>query len=117
MNVHCDHRRMFFGDVFPVPEGSLNVVYIPPGAAPYTERHRHQHQTDYFFVVQGQLQFTLRTPSGQESHMRLDGEYGPRALTVPPNVWHHYQAGQLGASYVMWATRKYDGTDEEREPL
>ena len=118
MNTHVDARRTFYGNVFPLAEGSLNIVHVNFDT-PYTERHRHQDQDDWFFMVSGVLRFELIDPLGEMSRVILDARM-PYPFRVPAQTWHHYTCLTYeGATYVMWASKAYDAVnpDEEREPL
>ena len=113
MRVHGDDRRLFYGDLFDTPHGDVNVCRVYPGNI--SGWHRHQYQTDRFFVVTGKLKFGLRHDSGTEWFC-LDAHH-PAVLVIPPGTWHGYaNLWSDDAIYVMWADQKYTGADEERDP-
>lgn len=112
MRIHGDDRRLGYFGIFPLAEGDVNVVHVYSGSL--CAWHRHQHQDDDFFVVRGALKFGIIDEHGTGSWCVLD-ERNPGPLHVPRNHWHGYHAFAGAATYVMWASRKYDGTDEERK--
>lgn len=115
---HVDDRRLGWFDVF---EGkkikNLNVVRIPNRGI-ICAWHRHQKQTDFWFVAQGSLQVGLATgtePTKPE-WVYLNPERGV-TLVIPPPVWHGYKALQDNTILIYGLTEDYDGTDEDRYPV
>jgi len=112
MNVHRDHRRHFFGDIFDTEFGDVNVVYLEPHIP--IGWHRHQRQDDQLFLVSGAVTVKEIWPSGTRHVQRLDYvQRGP--VMIPRGNWHGYEATEPGTILVQWnGPGKYDGTDEER---
>lgn len=114
MRIHADDRRLLFADIFPTNHGDVNVIRLYGGAL--SAWHRHQRQTDHFFCVSGRVRLGAIGPEDVLTWMVLD-EHQPGVATIPPNTWHGYQGFAGDAILLMWADRKYDGTDEERKTV
>ena len=128
MRISSDDRRIGFFDLFDLPLGDLNIIRLHPGAI--CAWHRHQRQEDWLFCVQGTIRVgrTECTPGemavtlkdNPEQFVQWDtlDEHNPRTLCVPIGTWHGYQnIGAGDAVIVLYATNKYDGSDEERRSL
>ncbi len=114
---HGDDRRLGWFDVF---QGNhvknVNIVSIP-NRGTICAWHRHQKQTDYWFVAQGGLQVGIgigKEPT-EPKWIHLHPERGV-TLVISPPVWHGYKSLQDNTILVYGLTEDYDGTDEERFP-
>jgi len=103
---------LFGDDSYKVKD--VNVVRLPNKGV-ITAWHRHQHQTDFWFVVQGGLQVGLsidKTPN-KPTWIYLNPEHGS-LLEISPNTWHGYKSLQDNTILIYGLTNMYDGSDEER---
>ena len=94
--------------------GDVNITWAYPGRV--VAWHRHQKQTDHWFVIKGYLKVGLMDNSGQVKWVYL-GENDRRVLSIPPGVWHGYMVlGEEEAVLMYYITSKYDekNPDEER---
>ena len=94
--------------------GDLNVTWIYPGRI--IAWHRHQRQSDHWFVVRGHLKVGLMDDAGDVRWVYLS-ENDRRVLSIPPGVWHGLMAlGEEEAIMAYYITDKYDeqNPDEER---
>ena len=94
--------------------GDVNITWAYPGRV--VAWHRHQKQTDHWFVIKGYLKVGLMDDSGQVKWVYL-GENDRRVLSIPPGVWHGYMVlGEEEAVLMYYITSKYDekNPDEER---
>jgi quercetin dioxygenase-like cupin family protein len=112
MRVHADHRRIAYCDLFPegTPNGDLNVFVFNEGARTFW--HRHQKQTDRFFVAKGLIVVSTTSGPGQPvtEHTLAEGDW----LVIPPNTWHGYECLLHETVVVMYLDQKYNPDDEER---
>ena len=115
---HGDDRRLGWFDVF---QGNhvknVNIVSIP-NRGTICAWHRHQKQTDYWFVAQGGLQVGIgigKEPT-EPKWIHLHPERGV-TLVIPPPLWHGYKSLLDITILVYGLTEDYDGTDEERFPV
>jgi quercetin dioxygenase-like cupin family protein len=112
MRVHADHRRIAYCDLFPegTPGGDVNVFVFNEGARTFW--HRHQYQTDRFFVAKGLLSVRTSLGPGQPStdHYLSDGD----SLTILPGLYHGYECLMHETVLVMYLDQHYDPSDEER---
>ena len=111
MRVHIDERRAAYCALFDdagLP-GDINVFKINKGAI--TCWHRHQKQTDRFFVVQGSLLLQAIYPDGVRDKLLLHSQLS--GTKIRPDVWHGYEALE-DTILVMYLDQKYDPSDEER---
>ena len=116
MRVHVDDRRLFYGDVFGTPDGDLNIVTLFAGGPPCAW-HRHESQTDQFFVIRGTVKVGWIDRGGHGGWITLCREQ-PGPVTIEPGWWHGYQVlGREDAVVVQWLNRKYDPTDEARKSV
>lgn len=114
MRYHEDARRRFWGDLFELPNGDLNVVELRPGVT--IAWHRHQHQDDHLKLLSGDLLVQALDADGCRHRWSLDAEdAGP--VRIPRCWWHGYQSDR-GALLVQFnGPGKWDGTDEERHAI
>ena len=115
MRLHADARRLFVGDIFPTPDGDVNLVRLYPRAV--CAWHRHQQQTDHLFCITGAVRVGTLDDKGAALWEVLD-ERRPGPLTIPPGTWHGYGAITEPCVLLQYNTPKYgDRSDEERQPL
>ncbi|MBI4323009.1 MAG: cupin domain-containing protein [Candidatus Omnitrophica bacterium] len=118
LRFHEDDRGVRYCDVFPIPQGDINVVVIYPGAM--SAWHRHQQQDDYQLCIKGALKFGLcDKPASQGGTVEwvYSSERSAKdgALFVPRGMWHgHYNFTDKPAIVLYWITNKYNPKDEER---
>ena len=107
MRISEDARRLAYCDVFEGTPGDVNVFLLRPSQP--SGWHKHQFQTDQFFVAFGCVMVgTWRDGELPEYGILRKGE----SVTIPPGTWHGYKALGWGADLVMYLDRKYDPTDE-----
>ena len=104
----------FTGDEKVQMAGDINITWAYPDRV--VAWHRHQHQTDHWFVIKGYLKVGLLDDEGNHRWVYL-GENDRRVLSIPPGVWHGYKTlGDEEAVLMYYITSKYDEQhpDEER---
>ena len=104
----------FTGDEKVQMAGDINITWAYPGRI--VAWHRHQLQTDHWFVIRGYLKVGLLDDDGTARWVYL-GENDRRVLSIPPGVWHGYMVlGDVEAVLMYYITSKYDedNPDEER---
>ena len=118
MRFHQDHRRAFYGDIFEMPNGDVNVVYLTPHVP--IAWHRHQHQDDHLWLISGMLRVRtfheFRADGIEHTMLALPG--ARRVITIPRGEWHGYES--LGRNTVILQFNgpgKWTGGDEERLSL
>ena len=117
MRVHVDERRAAYCALFDEAglPGDINVFKINKGAI--TCWHRHQKQTDRFFVVKGRILFQhfKYGQEDRESEMLTDrgDPIWDAPCRIPPGYWHGYEALE-DSILIMYLDQKYDPSDEER---
>jgi dTDP-4-dehydrorhamnose 3,5-epimerase-like enzyme len=123
---HTDDRRIGWFDIFPntvlksretIAIRDVNVVRIPK-AGTITAWHRHIKQTDYWFVVQGQLQVGL-AKYDQDAESVVDYEFtflGPESrevLEISPPIWHGYKSLVDDTILIYGMTNRYIENHDE----
>jgi dTDP-4-dehydrorhamnose 3,5-epimerase len=111
--MYRDDRGWGLYDVFPMlSEGQINVSMSYPGVV--RAFHLHRKQTDYWTVVQGNLEVCLVPEVGvKELHYLSVGD----RLAITPNIWHGFKVlGNEPATLLYYVTGEYDpkNPDEER---
>ena len=104
----------FTGDGTVEMAGDINITWAYPGRI--VAWHRHQHQTDHWFVIKGFMKVGLLDDKRNVRWVYL-GENDRRVLSIPPGVWHGYMVlGETDAVLMYYITSKYDekNPDEER---
>ena len=107
----------FTGDEKVQMAGDVNITWAYPGRV--VAWHRHQLQTDHWFVIKGYLKVGLLDDDGNARWVYL-GENDRRVLSIPPGVWHGYMVlGDEEAVLMYYITSKYDenNPDEERRSI
>jgi dTDP-4-dehydrorhamnose 3,5-epimerase len=97
--------------------GDINITWAYPGRV--VAWHRHQKQSDHWFVIKGFLKVGLLDDQRQVRWVYL-GENDRRVLSIPPGIWHGYMVlGEDEAVLMYYITSKYnpDEPDEERLSL
>jgi dTDP-4-dehydrorhamnose 3,5-epimerase-like enzyme len=116
VRAHVDDRRAFFGDLFDLATGDVNVVVLLPGSV--CAWHRHAEQDDQLFCAKGTVRVGMKSKAEcqpNEITWEVLDERNPRVITVPRGLYHGYQnLGPERAILVGYNNRKYDGSDEER---
>ena len=104
----------FTGDDKVQMAGDINITWAYPGRV--VAWHRHQKQTDHWFVIKGNLKVGLLDDDGNHKWVYL-GDNDRRVLSIPPGVWHGYMVmGDEETILMYYITSKYDekNPDEER---
>ena len=104
----------FTGDDKVQMAGDINITLAYPGRV--VAWHRHQKQTDHWFVIKGNLKVGLLDDDGNHKWVYL-GDNDRRVLSIPPGVWHGYMVmGDEETILMYYITSKYDeeNPDEER---
>lgn len=114
MRFHEDDRRIFYGDIFGLPNGDVNLVRLKPGIT--IAWHRHQKQDDHIFLVSGQLLVQAIDPSGKRFQWYLN-QPDDRVVTIPRNWWHGYSTHDGATILSFNGPGKWTGDDEERRPV
>lgn len=105
---------MFWGDVFGLPNGDVNVVHLKPGVI--IAWHRHQKQDDHIFVVDGSVLVQAISQDGVREQWYLSRP-DDRIAVIPRNHWHGYSTPG-GATILQFnGPGKWTGEDEERASL
>ena len=105
----------FTGDGTVKIEGDINITWAYPGRV--VAWHRHQKQSDHWFVIKGFLKVGLLDDSGRVRWVYL-GENDRRVLSIPPGVWHGYMVlGDQEAVLMYHITSKYDEANPDEERL
>jgi len=86
--------------------------------------HRHQHQTDHFYVVRGTMKVGLHddregSPTRGEYQVVMLGDKGLDAqLVIPAGLWHGMMAVESFAVMLNIPNQvyDYDDPDEHRAP-
>jgi len=115
MRFHEDERRVFWGDIFELASGDINLVQVNSGIP--IAWHRHQNQDDRLFLVSGKL-LVKWTPSVMEQpHSYILDEPGSR-FAIHRGHWHGYEAIINNTIVLQFnGPGKWDGSDEERHPI
>lgn len=118
MRFHQDHRRTFYGDIFDTPTGDVNVVYLTPHVP--IAWHRHQHQDDHLWLVQGALRIRCFRDSPEDGvdHTMVTLPGARRVIVIPRGEWHGYEALMRETIVLQFnGPGKYSPEDEERHPI
>jgi len=118
LRFHEDDRGVRYCDIFPVPQGDVNVTIVYPGAL--AAWHRHQFQDDYQLCIKGALKFGFCDKPSAEGGA-VDWVYSTErsakdgALFIPSGIWHGYYNFTDDIAIVLyWLTNKYNPDDEQR---
>jgi quercetin dioxygenase-like cupin family protein len=111
VRVHHDRRRKAYCDVFAGLPGDCNVFLLE--AHQPSGWHRHQRQTDQFFVARGTVVFGSWV-DGEPPHYATI--HAGDSFSVTPGIWHGYEA-RTESVLVMYLDQKYDPTDEAAIPF
>jgi len=105
----------FTGDESLNMGGDINITWAYPGRV--VAWHRHQKQSDHWFVIKGFLKVGLLDGRGQVRWVYL-GENDRKVLTIPPGVWHGYMVlGEEEAVLMYYITSKYNPEEPDEERL
>jgi dTDP-4-dehydrorhamnose 3,5-epimerase-like enzyme len=109
MRIHKDSRRDGYFDLcseIGLP-GDINVIRLKPNQ--FCGMHRHQKQTDRFWVIEGEVGFHF-----DQTVVWVSWDHD-QVTYVHPGIWHGYEAGHEGAVILMYLDRHYDPNDEEKD--
>jgi len=116
MHYHADTRRTFYGDIYGNPDGDINVVYLQPHIP--IGWHRHQHQSDRLFLIQGVLRvksFTMDYRYDGVEHILVAKDGERDVVHIPADTWHAYEALTDDTIVLQFnGPGKWTGEDEER---
>jgi dTDP-4-dehydrorhamnose 3,5-epimerase-like enzyme len=104
----------FTGDGTIEMAGDINITWAYPNRV--VAWHRHQKQTDHWFVIKGNLKVGLMDDAKNVKWVYLS-DNNRRVLSIPPGVWHGYMSlGEEETILMYYITSKYDekNPDEER---
>jgi dTDP-4-dehydrorhamnose 3,5-epimerase-like enzyme len=110
---HWDDRRTGWFSVFDtdlIKDYNISKIHNRDTLVAW---HRHERQSDFWFVPEGLLQVGLAASSSQFEWIFLGPERN-QVLEIPPGIWHGYKAVKDNTILVYGLTNKYNGTDEER---
>jgi dTDP-4-dehydrorhamnose 3,5-epimerase-like enzyme len=107
-----DQRAARYFDLFPELPGQVTVSVIMPHQ--FSGWHKHQHQTDQFFVAEGVIKVGIITPAGEMIEELLSSEH-PETITIPPGHWHAWKSLAEKVFLVYHLSQKHDESDEIRE--
>jgi len=116
--IHDDDRRRSVNDVFPLPEnaGEIDLSFIYPNQL--VAWHRHQHQSDYWFVLKGSLKVGLYDETNKKLMWVYLHERQRQVLHIPPTIWHGWRNLDPKETILMyWITKKYNLKDPDEERL
>jgi len=95
-------------------DGQINYSVTYPGVI--KAWHRHQHQTDFWIVLLGNLKVGIHREDGR-TWRTVIGEKKPGILIIPPPLWHGAATvGPDSAGLLYYVTKAYNAQqpDEER---
>lgn len=112
-----DDRGKGIYDIFKdIPKGQVNLSVTYPGTI--RAFHRHNSQTDNWYLVSGDIEVGLQDADLNED---IKFEYlsggEDRVLSIPPGVWHGFKVlGTQPAILLYYVTERYNplSPDEER---
>ena len=114
-----DDRAQRRLNIFDIPSAQINVSYVN-STSHIVAWHKHDIQTDYWTCIKGSFKVGLATPiivNGQETY-KVDWLYlsdkSPKAIKIPPGIYHGYKALEPGSILLYYLTEKYDPEDEIR---
>lgn len=86
--------------------GQINMRLIPVGIT--AGGHIHPRTDEWWLVMRGVAEITLRWDDGRELVGRRLGEL-PEIQEIPRNVWHEIKnVGDEEIVLIYWASRVYD---------
>ena len=105
--------------VEPHPFAQISHTVTYPGVI--KAFHWHRHQTDYWYCATGNIRVGLvdlregSSTEGEQMSICL-GEWGRKAVKIPPGVAHGYQVlGNTPAHLIYYVTEPYNPTDPDEE--
>jgi dTDP-4-dehydrorhamnose 3,5-epimerase-like enzyme len=114
IDSYCDNRALRYFDIFPEMTGQVTISIVAPNAI--SGWHRHQHQTDQFFVARGMLRVTSISPGGDVVQVVLNSK-NPSTCTILPEHWHGWRSYNEEVVLCYFLSRKHDEEDEHRATL
>jgi len=116
VRYHADDRRVGYFDIYGNSDGDVNVVYLKPHVP--IGWHRHQHQSDRLFLIQGVLRvkcFTMDYRYDGVEHVLVAKDGKRDVIHIPADTWHGYEALTEDTIVLQFnGPGKWSGEDEER---
>ena len=112
VEIFKDHRAIRYFDVFPELSGQVSISVIMPHQ--YSGWHKHDRQTDQFFVAKGTIKVGIITPTGVIIEEVLTAEH-PHTIVISPSHWHAWKSLEEETILVYYLSHKHDEADEIRE--
>ncbi len=110
-----DNRGRGLYNIFTaLPKGQINLSVTYPNVV--RAFHRHLKQTDYWYVVSGDIEVCLKSDFDSPFFIYMRGGED-QILKIPPTVWHGFRVlGNEPATLLYYVTESYnpDFPDEER---
>ena len=114
MRFHEDDRRAFWGDIFGLPNGDVNIVKLKPGIT--IAWHRHHWQDDHVLLWDGDVLLQAIDRTGKRHSWEMAAPRNAPEL-IPRGWWHGYGT-KSGAILLQFnGPGKWDGNDEERKAI
>ena len=114
-----DDRAQRKLNIFDIPEAQINVSYVN-STEHVVAWHKHNIQTDYWACIKGSFKVGLASPitvNGEKTY-KVDWLYlsdkNPKAIKIPPGVYHGYKALEPHSILLYYLTEKYNPEDEIR---
>ena len=116
LEVHRDARGILYEALRfssqAIPQGGQIYVYtIAPGAR--RGDHFHQHKSEWFTCVSGQLRLLMKTKNGDRFDEQLDSD-SPRLIFAGPGTSHAVVTEtDKEAVIVAYASKEFDPADPD----
>jgi len=113
VQYHEDDRAQRILNIFDIPNAQINISHVS-STDHVVAWHKHEKQIDYWFCVKGSFKVGLAIPDGDSYKVRWEyiSDKNPKALVIPPGVYHGYRALQPESIILYYLTEKYDTDDE-----
>jgi len=106
-----DNRAVRYFDLFPELSGQITISKIFPHQ--FSGWHKHNNQTDHFFVAEGSLKVAIISPKGEIMEELLTSE-NPKTIVVQPSHWHAWKSSRDKVILIYHLNQKHDESDEFR---
>ena len=116
LEVHSDDRGILYEALRfssqAIPQGGQIYVYtVAPGAR--RGDHFHQHKSEWFTCVSGQLRLLMKTKDGDRFDEQLDSD-SPRLVFAGPGTSHAVvNETEKEAVIVAYASKEFDSADPD----